>query len=80
MNYRFYSWSWGYPMGRVHPFMGLAVLAFLLALYFLPTIIAALRRHRQTLAIAALNLLAGWSGLGWFGAFIWSLTYPGPDR
>ena len=48
----------------------------LLAMYFLPAIIAAARQHRQTLAIFALNLLLGWSVIGWIIALVWSLTAP----
>jgi hypothetical protein len=49
---------------------------FLLGMYFLPAIIAAARQHRQTLAIFALNLLLGWSVIGWIIALVWSLTAP----
>lgn len=42
--------------------------------YLLPSLIAGLRRHHNALAIFFLNLLAGWTGLGWFIAFIWALT------
>lgn len=43
-------------------------------LYFLPTGIALLRRHHNALAIFVLNLLAGWTIIGWFGALAWSVT------
>ena len=42
--------------------------------YFFPTGIAAMRRHPNTLAIFLLNLLLGWTGLGWIGAVIWAAT------
>jgi T4 superinfection immunity protein len=42
--------------------------------YFVPTIIADFRSHRNTPAIFALNLLLGWTFLGWVGALVWSLT------
>jgi hypothetical protein len=60
--------------------MGLFFLLFLTFMYFVPTIIAAARKHTQTLAIFFLNLLLGWSVLGWIGAFIWSLTTPQPQQ
>ncbi|NBB17004.1 superinfection immunity protein [Caulobacter sp. SLTY] len=44
-----------------------------LALYMLPTLIAYGRGNRQALAIGALNLLLGWTVLGWVGALIWAL-------
>jgi hypothetical protein len=42
--------------------------------YFLPGLIAADRRHRNRYAIFALNLLLGWTFLGWVAALVWSLT------
>jgi hypothetical protein len=44
-------------------------------LYFIPTFMAAIRSHRNGLAIFALNLLLGWTLVGWIGALVWSLTY-----
>ena len=48
----------------------------LLAMYLLPTIVAGFRKHRQIPAIALLNIVLGWTILGWIGAFIWALTSP----
>ena len=42
-------------------------------LFFLPTIIAVLRHHRNTLAVFLVNLLLGWTGIGWIAALIWSV-------
>lgn len=42
-------------------------------IYFLPTIIAAARHKKQALAIFLLDLFAGWTGVGWLGALIWSV-------
>ena len=41
--------------------------------YFLPTIVASNRKHRQATAIGALNLLLGWTILGWVVALVWAL-------
>jgi len=49
-----------------------------IGLYFLPTLIAASRRKRNTAAIFALNLFLGWSLLGWVLALIWSLSVDPP--
>jgi hypothetical protein len=54
--------------------------AFLLAMavlvvYFLPTIIASKRHHHNSSAIFVLNLLLGWTFLGWIGSLVWSVTY-----
>ena len=46
----------------------------LLAAYFLPWIVAIARNHHQRSAIALLNLLLGWTGLGWIAAIIWLAT------
>lgn len=42
--------------------------------YFLPTVVAAMRRHHQGGAIFLLNLLLGWTFLGWVIALVWSAT------
>lgn len=49
-------------------------LVILIALYLLPTLIAALRSHHNTGAIAILNIALGWTILGWLAALIWSAT------
>ena len=43
-------------------------------IYFLPTIIAACRKHKNGAAILALNLFLGWTFLGWVIALIWSIA------
>ena len=45
-----------------------------LLVYFLPTFIALMRGHHNTFAIVALNILAGWTFVGWVVALVWSLT------
>jgi len=52
----------------------------LAALYFIPSGIAALSKHHNTNAIFALNLLLGWTLLGWVGALVWALAKPAPSR
>jgi len=42
--------------------------------YFFPTVVAFSRRHRNRAAILTLNLLLGWTMLGWIGALVWSMT------
>jgi hypothetical protein len=49
-------------------------LAIFLFFYFIPTIIALVREHHQSLAIFILNFMLGWSGLGWVLALIWACT------
>jgi hypothetical protein len=55
-------------------FVGVVVFLILLAIYFLPTIIALLRRQPNTLAIFLLNFFLGWSFIGWVVALVWSVT------
>jgi hypothetical protein len=50
------------------------ILAVALAFYLLPTIIAVLRKHQHMPAIVAVNILLGWSFLGWVAALVWALT------
>lgn len=50
------------------------ILVASLAVYFLPTIISQKRHHRESVPIFFLNLLLGWSFVGWVAAFVWSLT------
>ena len=44
--------------------------------YLLPSFLAIVRGHESWWAIVALNLLLGWTVIGWIGALIWSLTTP----
>lgn len=55
-------------------FIGLFVFLWGVLFYFIPAFVAWKRRHHQTMAIAALNLFAGWTVVGWIGSLIWSLT------
>ena len=42
------------------------------AIYFLPAIVAGARRAQHFAAIFLLNLLFGWTVIGWFGTLIWA--------
>lgn len=59
---------------------GLLILAIMLALYFIPEIVAGARRHRSAGAVFALNLLLGWTFVFWVIALVWALTYQGERR
>ena len=54
-------------------FFGFIIFLFSLALYFLPTIIAMAGHRRNTFAIFLLNLLLGWTFIGWVVALVWSV-------
>lgn len=49
-----------------------------IAFYFLPTIVAGLRHKRNTASIFLLNLLAGWTFVGWVVAIVWAATEDPP--
>jgi predicted membrane channel-forming protein YqfA (hemolysin III family) len=49
-------------------------IGLLLAAYFIPTLIAAMRGHPQVIAIAVLSIALGWTLLGWIVALVWSVT------
>jgi hypothetical protein len=52
------------------PFFGFPF--FGIALYFLPIIIAAIRHSKSMVGIVLLNVLGGWTGIGWIIALIWA--------
>ena len=52
----------------------LVIITLMFAAYFLPSLIAFLRQHKNKLAIFLLNLLLGWTALGWVGSIIWSVA------
>ena len=53
---------------------GVILFCFALAGYLIPYIIARSRKHYNATAIGALNLLLGWTLIGWIVALVWSLT------
>ncbi|NLL90604.1 MAG: superinfection immunity protein [Dehalococcoidales bacterium] len=55
-------------------FIGIIAFIISLAVYFLPTIIAAVRKKRNILAIFLLNLFLGWTFIGWVVALVWAVT------
>lgn len=44
-----------------------------LALYFTGFLVAMKRKHRDCTAIFALNLLTGWTFIGWVFSLVWAL-------
>lgn len=48
--------------------------AGILLCYFLPTIIAYKRGAKNREPISWLNVLTGWTGLGWLVTIVWALT------
>jgi len=52
---------------------GLLAVILIFTVYFLPTLIAFIRQHKNKLAIFLLNLLLGWTVLGWVISLVWSV-------
>jgi hypothetical protein len=65
--HHYHSW---WPVSIVGWFIAFV----LLFPYFLPTIIAILRRKANAGGIFVLNLLLGWTLIGWIGALVWALS------
>lgn len=50
------------------------IIAGILGLYFLPSVVATSRRHRNAWPIALTNAFFGWTLIGWVIALIWAFT------
>ena len=59
---------------HVHDITTFLVLIVVILLYFVPTIIAAIRGVRHDTGIALLNVFLGWTFLGWVGALVWAVS------
>jgi uncharacterized membrane protein YhaH (DUF805 family) len=44
-----------------------------LVIYFIPTIVAIIRRARNAVGVVVLNVLGGWTFVGWIIALVWSI-------
>ena len=49
------------------------IFGFSFVFYFLPSIVAFARSKRDAASIFVLNLLLGWTAIGWVIALVWSL-------
>lgn len=61
--------AWG-EIGNVSG--GLIILGLAAFIYFIPSVVAHSQNRRQRGAIFMLNLLAGWTVLGWIAAMVWA--------
>lgn len=57
---------------------GLIYFLLLIGLYLLPTIIANYNNHINITAIVLVNLLSGWTFIGWLVALIWAVSKSNP--
>lgn len=53
--------------------MEIITMLVLIFAYFLPSIIAIKREHKNEVAVMLINLVLGWTFIGWFGCLIWSV-------
>lgn len=52
----------------------LGVLLLALVIFFLPTVIAFGKGHKYSWIILFINVVFGFTLIGWFGALIWSVA------
>ena len=50
------------------------IILILIIPYFIPSVIAFVRKHHNSAAILILNILLGWTIIGWIVCLVWSLT------
>lgn len=53
---------------------GIILFCIAVGVYLFPYIMARSRNHCNATAIGALNILLGWTFIGWVVALVWSLT------
>jgi Superinfection immunity protein len=62
------------------PIVGIFIIGVIgLAIYFIPTFIAFVRRKKQIVAILLINLFLGFTVLGWVGALVWAVIREDSD-
>jgi len=67
-NYDSSRWFTFIPIIAWFPFS-----VFSIVLYLLPSILALIRRKKSILGIILVNVLTGWTGIGWIISLIWAL-------
>ncbi len=56
--------------------IGIGAIVGLCIIYFVPVLLAHDRKHKNVAAIGILNLLLGWTIIGWIIALIWTVKNP----
>jgi Superinfection immunity protein len=64
----------------MEPIGGLVLTAILAFLYFIPLMVACGRNHHQAMAIGLVNVLFGWTLLGWCVALCMACTAVRPTH
>lgn len=65
-------------MHLIAAFFFLPIFGFGFVLYFLPAIIGFARGKRDAVSILVLNLLLGWTAIGWVIALVWAVKQDVP--
>lgn len=58
----------------------LFIIGLAIFVYLLPAFVALQRKHVNTTAICVLNILVGWSFIGWVAALVWALVNSGDKK
>lgn len=61
-----------YDMDSGSPWAGFVLLVAAFVIYFLPTFVASNRKHVNFTSIFLVNLILGWTFLGWVAALVWA--------
>jgi hypothetical protein len=68
------SFAIGQGTNGIAGLMTIVFFASSIALYFSPSWVAHRRGHTSAVAITVLNVLLGWTVLGWIGALVWAYS------
>lgn len=60
-------------------FFGFVMLGIAAVIYFIPSIVANNRQHKNKAAIIVLNTALGWTLIGWVVALVWAVTVSTPQ-
>ncbi|OKP02617.1 superinfection immunity protein [Xenorhabdus eapokensis] len=55
-------------------FIGLLLAIAAIFVYFFPTYVASRKMHSKIYLIAFINLIAGWTFIGWLGCLAWAMS------
>jgi hypothetical protein len=59
---------------EAHMFLSVAILFLIVVFYLLPCVIASTRKTGHQGAIFFVNMIFGWTVLGWIAALIWAVV------
>lgn len=56
----------------IYEILGVLIIIGIVVFYMLPTVIAHLRNHESCSSVAILNVMFGWTVLGWLAVLIYA--------